>query len=204
MSSPTQALAWAVTPASAAAQVRMYFLTIGPLGTAGFVGSLNTVAMESTTRATCFSAPAPKTLNTQHCQAGLHPEQPSSTSSSAATCKRTQATCQPPRFLPWSGKSKYVRGRELARPAVCILVRRQYQGLAVGYTWTPTSNIVNDLRYGFIRQGYSTRGIGSGQPGLGGLPLYRPTHCACPHHRGKCSGPKHHRHPDLDERGHIR
>ena len=37
------------------------------------------------------------------------------------------------------------------------------KGLAVGHTWTPTSNIVNDLRYGFARQGYSTRGIGSGQ-----------------------------------------
>lgn len=36
------------------------------------------------------------------------------------------------------------------------------KGIAVGHTWTPTSNIVNDLRYGFIRQGYSTRGIGSG------------------------------------------
>jgi hypothetical protein len=36
------------------------------------------------------------------------------------------------------------------------------KGLAVGHTWTPTSNIVNDVRYGFIRQGYSTRGVGSG------------------------------------------
>ena len=37
------------------------------------------------------------------------------------------------------------------------------KGLAFGHTWTPTSNIVNDLRYGFIRQGYSTRGVGSGK-----------------------------------------
>jgi hypothetical protein len=36
------------------------------------------------------------------------------------------------------------------------------KGLAFGHTWTPTSNIVNDVRYGFIRQGYATRGIGSG------------------------------------------
>ena len=36
------------------------------------------------------------------------------------------------------------------------------KGFALGHTWTPTNNIVNDLRYGFIRQGYSTRGIGSG------------------------------------------
>ena len=36
------------------------------------------------------------------------------------------------------------------------------KGLAIGHTWTPKANIVNDLRYGFIRQGYSTRGVGSG------------------------------------------
>jgi hypothetical protein len=36
------------------------------------------------------------------------------------------------------------------------------KGIAFGHTWTPTSNIVNDIRYGYIRQGYSTRGIGSG------------------------------------------
>jgi len=36
------------------------------------------------------------------------------------------------------------------------------KGLAAGYTWAPTTKIVNDIRYGFIRQGYSTRGIGTG------------------------------------------
>ncbi len=36
------------------------------------------------------------------------------------------------------------------------------KGIAFGHTWTPTTNIVNDLRYGFIRQGNSTRGVGSG------------------------------------------
>ena len=36
------------------------------------------------------------------------------------------------------------------------------KGLAFGHTWTPTSNLVNDLRWGYIRQGYSTRGIGTG------------------------------------------
>ncbi len=36
------------------------------------------------------------------------------------------------------------------------------KGLAAGYTWTPTSNLVNDLRYGFVRQGYQTSGIGQG------------------------------------------
>jgi hypothetical protein len=36
------------------------------------------------------------------------------------------------------------------------------KGMILGYTWTPTKMIVNDLRYGFVRQGYSTLGIGTG------------------------------------------
>jgi len=37
------------------------------------------------------------------------------------------------------------------------------KGFAIGHTWTPTANIVNDARYAYIRQGFSTRGVGSGQ-----------------------------------------
>lgn len=37
------------------------------------------------------------------------------------------------------------------------------KGFTIGHTWTPTGNIVNDARYAYIRQGYSTRGVGSGQ-----------------------------------------
>jgi Carboxypeptidase regulatory-like domain/TonB dependent receptor len=36
------------------------------------------------------------------------------------------------------------------------------KGISAGYTWIATSNIVNDLRYGFIRQGYQISGIGQG------------------------------------------
>jgi Carboxypeptidase regulatory-like domain len=36
------------------------------------------------------------------------------------------------------------------------------KGMAVGYTWTPTSNLVNDLRYAYIRQGYASAGVGQG------------------------------------------
>jgi hypothetical protein len=36
------------------------------------------------------------------------------------------------------------------------------KGISAGYTWTPTANMVNDLRYGFVRQGYQISGIGSG------------------------------------------
>ena len=36
------------------------------------------------------------------------------------------------------------------------------KGLAAGYTWIPTSTIVNDLRYAYIRQGYQTTRTGTG------------------------------------------
>ena len=36
------------------------------------------------------------------------------------------------------------------------------KGMAIGHTWTPTSSIVNDVRYGYTRQGYSSIGIGQG------------------------------------------
>jgi len=36
------------------------------------------------------------------------------------------------------------------------------KGLTVGHTWIVTPSIVNDIRYGYIRQGNSNRGVGSG------------------------------------------
>jgi hypothetical protein len=36
------------------------------------------------------------------------------------------------------------------------------KGIIGGYTWTATPSIVNDLRYGYVRQGYSDRGVGQG------------------------------------------
>jgi hypothetical protein len=36
------------------------------------------------------------------------------------------------------------------------------KGLAFGHTWTPTSNIVNDARYGYVRLGYGQSGLGVG------------------------------------------
>ncbi len=36
------------------------------------------------------------------------------------------------------------------------------KGISAGYTRSLTPNLVNDLRYGYIRQGYSSRGIGTG------------------------------------------
>ena len=36
------------------------------------------------------------------------------------------------------------------------------KGISAGHTWSITPNLVNDLRYGYIRQGYSSLGIGTG------------------------------------------
>ncbi len=37
------------------------------------------------------------------------------------------------------------------------------KGIAVGDTWNVSSHLINDLRYGFTRQGTASRGIGDGQ-----------------------------------------
>ena len=37
------------------------------------------------------------------------------------------------------------------------------KGLAFGHTWVPTDKIVNDVRYGYVREGYGQSGIGEGQ-----------------------------------------
>lgn len=40
--------------------------------------------------------------------------------------------------------------------------RDNTKGLGVGETWTITNNLINDFRYGYIRQGYSNAGNGCG------------------------------------------
>ena len=37
------------------------------------------------------------------------------------------------------------------------------KGISANYTWTPSANIVNNLRYGFIRQSIASTGVGNGQ-----------------------------------------
>src|ERR1700730_18452379 len=57
------------------------------------------------------------------------------------------------------------------------------RGLAVGHTWTITNALVNNLRYGFVRQGFANRGdltsafvtFGNPTPGGGGLTPLNPT-----------------------------
>lgn len=37
------------------------------------------------------------------------------------------------------------------------------KGMSVGYTWIPNPRVVNDLRYGYVRQGYQIGGVGVGE-----------------------------------------
>ncbi|HVJ08945.1 MAG TPA: TonB-dependent receptor [Acidisarcina sp.] len=47
------------------------------------------------------------------------------------------------------------------QPASSMLIDNT-KGIAAGDTWAITPNLVNDLRYGYTRQGYSNRGTGQG------------------------------------------
>jgi hypothetical protein len=51
---------------------------------------------------------------------------------------------------------------QLPGQAASNTLRDNTKGAAAGDIWSPTSNLVNNARYGFIRQGYSDRGIGQG------------------------------------------
>ena len=42
------------------------------------------------------------------------------------------------------------------------LTKDNSKGLTAGETWTVSPNLINDIRYGYVRQGYSTRGVGTG------------------------------------------
>jgi hypothetical protein len=37
------------------------------------------------------------------------------------------------------------------------------KGITAGETWSISTNLINDIRYGYTRQGFSTRGVGSGE-----------------------------------------
>ena len=136
-----------------------------PLNTAGEVGVLNTVGDGVNNEGYVFSAPAPKTLNTsivkidynlndkQHLffRGNLQKDTgnlEASFSSSGCPGVVNTDTCGVEN-LPGQSQNTWSEDNT--------------KGVAAGYTWTPTTNIVNDLRYALIRQGYSTRGIGTGQ-----------------------------------------
>jgi hypothetical protein len=116
-----------------------------PLATAGFFGSVPTVGDGLNNAGYVFASPAPYTLNTSIAKLDYNLTGSQKLFFRANLQKDTAAGDQ---NLP-------------GQPASSFHIDNT-KGLAFGHTWTPTSNIVNDARYGYIRQGYSTRGIGTG------------------------------------------
>ncbi len=51
---------------------------------------------------------------------------------------------------------------ELPDTPAASRTRDNSKGLAAGWTWTATPNLVNNLRFGYVRQAYGDRGIGQG------------------------------------------
>jgi hypothetical protein len=116
-----------------------------PLATAGFYGILSTVGDGVNNEGYVFASPAPSTLNT-----------------SIVKLDYELSANQHVFFRGNLQKDTLVGNENLPGQAPSSMYLDNTKGLAAGHTWTPTPNIVNDLRYSFIRQGYSTRGIGTG------------------------------------------
>jgi len=116
-----------------------------PLAAAGLYGTVPTVGDGLNNAGFIFASPAPYTLNTSIAKLDYVINNQQRVFVRGNLQKDTQA------------------GDENApgQPASSMHIDNT-KGIAAGHTWTPTSNIVNDLRYGYIRQGYSTRGVGTG------------------------------------------
>ena len=116
-----------------------------PLAAAGFYGTAPTVGDGLNNAGYIFSSPAPSTLNTSIVKLDYDINPANHLFIRGNLQKDTQAgTINVP-----------------GQPSQSTHIDNT-KGLAAGYTWIPTTHIVNDLRYGYIRQGYSTRGIGTG------------------------------------------
>lgn len=75
-------------------------------------------------------------------------------------------------WLPNSKHRLFVRGNlqddttdgvvQFPGQAPSYTLRDNTKGIAAGDTWTVTNNLINDFRYGYIRQGYSNAGLDCG------------------------------------------
>jgi hypothetical protein len=117
----------------------------GPLNTNKYYGILNTVGDGINSAGYVFSSPAPSTLNT-----------------SIAKIDYALSSTQHVFFRGNLQKDTSAGNENIPGTSAASMHVDNTKGMAFGHTWTPTSNIVNDIRYGYIRQGYSTRGIGTG------------------------------------------
>lgn len=118
-----------------------------PLNTSGFYGILNTVGDGVNNMGYIFTSPAPLTLNTSILKIDYN--------LTASQHLFVRGNLQ---------KDTQVGDENLPGQPASYNHIDNTKGVAAGYTWTLNTNLVNNVRYGFIRQGYSTRGIGSGQP----------------------------------------
>ncbi len=116
-----------------------------PLAAAHIYGTVPTVGDGLNSAGFVFASPAPATLNT-----------------SIAKIDYSLTSAQHLFFRGNLQKDTALGIENLPGQPASTNHEDNTKGFALGHTWTPTSNIVNDLRYGYIRQGYSTRGIGSG------------------------------------------
>ena len=92
-----------------------------------------------------FSSPAPQTLNTSIVRLDWAPSSKHRLFGRGGFQKDTLAGTQQ---FP-------------GQPAASLLVDNS-KGMVFGDTWTITPSLVNDLRYGYIRQGYGQSGLGTG------------------------------------------
>lgn len=92
-----------------------------------------------------FSSPAPQTLNTGIARLDYTPSSAHHLFGRGGLQKDTLAGTQQ---FP-------------GQPASSVLVDNS-KGMIFGYTWTISPHVVNDVRYGYIRQGYGQSGVGKG------------------------------------------
>jgi len=141
------------------AAVQAYY---APLAAAGIFGTAPTVGDGLNNAGYIFSSPAPKTLNTSIAKIDydLNSEQHfffrGNLQKDTGNLDTGSSSC------PGLYNTNQCGLENLPGQPLASYSEDNTKGFAVGYTWTPTANMVNDLRYGYIRQGYSTRGVGSG------------------------------------------
>ena len=98
-----------------------------------------------TTGSFTFSSPAPVSLNTTIARIDFMPDQKQHVFVRGNLQKDTQDGVEQ---FPGQGPS--------------YVIKDNSKGIVAGYTVTFTPTLVNDLRYGYIRQGYGNSGVGSG------------------------------------------
>ncbi len=134
-----------------------------PLATAGIYGTAPTAGDGVNTAGYIFASPGPVTFNTSIAKIDYDLTSRQHIFFRANLQKDTGNLQTGSTSCPGLVASSTCGLENLPGQPNASLSEDNTKGLAVGHTWTITPNIVNDARYAYIRQGYSTRGVGSGQ-----------------------------------------